>query len=158
MNLLQALTTQSTHQQSKAIFPAKVQIFFIWSQQFSSHLLTSGTVNGEYYADVETQCQVQTMKIIKIEIFRFQMFHVCSHLANGLAQRFSFLCPNGECEKLYIDSVLTESVFGKPQGSLTICVVPLLLWTQEGCGIILVALVALLQFGNPGKKAQEGPN
>ena len=27
-----------------------------------------------------------------------QMFHVCSHLANGLAQRFSFLCPNGECE------------------------------------------------------------
>ena len=25
------------------------------------------------------------------------MFHVCSHLANGLAQRFSFLCPNGEC-------------------------------------------------------------
>ena len=53
------------------------------------------------------------MKIIKIEIFRFQMFHVCSHLANGLAQRFSFLCPNGECEKLYIDSVLTESVFGK---------------------------------------------
>ena len=41
----------------------------------------AGTKDGEYYADVESQCQ---------------MFHVCSHLANGLAQRFSFLCPNGK--------------------------------------------------------------
>ena len=40
-----------------------------------------GSVPGEYYADVATQCQV---------------FHVCAPLAEGLAQRFSFLCPNGE--------------------------------------------------------------
>merc|ERR1712130_422565 len=52
----------------------------IFSSIIQSHFSCKGTVNGEYYADVETQCQ---------------MFHVCSHLANGLAQRFSFLCPNG---------------------------------------------------------------
>ena len=51
-----------------------------------------GTVGGEYYADVGTSCQV---------------FHVCTALSEGLAQRFSFLCPNGNLTLDYLLSPLS---------------------------------------------------
>ena len=53
----------------------------IFSTIIDSSFSCAGTLDGEYYADMETQCQ---------------MFHICSHLENGVAQRFSFLCPNGK--------------------------------------------------------------
>ena len=40
----------------------------------------NGKVDGSYYADTESNCQV---------------FHICSDLGGGVMQRFSFLCPNG---------------------------------------------------------------
>ena len=66
----------------------------------------SDTVIGEYYADVEAGCQVQQMldENCLNPASHFKMFHVCSQLANGLAQRFSFLCPNGEQSIIHTDT------------------------------------------------------
>ena len=58
-----------------------------------------GTVAGEYYADVGTSCQV---------------FHVCTPLGQGLAQRFSFLCPNGNLILNYSSLSTPRYFLGSP--------------------------------------------
>ena len=62
-----------------------------------------GTVAGEYYADVGTSCQV---------------FHVCTALSEGLAQRFSFLCPNGNLTLRYISLKPPHLVISSAPGTM----------------------------------------
>merc|ERR1740131_192642 len=52
----------------------------IFSEVPESSFTCDGQVDGGYYADPETDCQV---------------FHICSNDGNGGLTKYSFLCPNG---------------------------------------------------------------
>ena len=56
-----------------------------------------GRVSGGYYADIETNCQVNNLSSSTRSDLGFQAFHVCVDSGSayyGLIS-YSFLCPNG---------------------------------------------------------------
>ena len=65
----------------RAVIPGEPQVDYpVFSFIPKTRFKCTDKVDGGYYADTEAQCQV---------------FHICSHMGQGRAQRYSFLCPNG---------------------------------------------------------------
>merc|ERR1711936_567256 len=77
----------------------------IYAQVPDTSFICDGLVEGGYYADPETECQV---------------FHICGNDGNGGLTKYSFLCPNGTifqqqyfvCDWWFnVDCSLTESLY-----------------------------------------------
>merc|ERR1711936_376724 len=77
----------------------------IYAQVPDTSFICDGLVEGGYYADPETECQV---------------FHICGNDGNGGLTKYSFLCPNGTifqqqyfvCDWWFnVDCSLAESLY-----------------------------------------------